>query len=246
MVKEDSFLRYVLRHQPTADLVSFLASHTGEGGGGENSDHSRVRGPPSQTLLHTAVANGCSRSVLESIVVDHDGGYQARVADELGRYPLHWACVNPMHVKKQVIRAVVGLLLDLYPEAQGIPDGSGRTPLDLAREHCPSRCFLRLLNGEGEDNESHSSSSSFAFLKRSVLSPRSPLSKAKAPPPRRALTPLTFPDTDRASDEVTVNDDHPSNNRATPDYRQLYQVHAYEDCADDDISSLGCDEEPNT
>jgi hypothetical protein len=239
---DGSLLRYALRQQPSADLVSFLANQEGADGEGGNE---------SQTLLHAAVVSGCSRSVLEVLAVDHDGGHHAGVADETGRYPLHWACVNPSNAGERAVRGAVELLLELHPGARGARDAGGHAPVDLARARGAGRSVLRLLAGDGpgEDDGSRASSSSLslAFLKRPVALP--PSKSSLRLPPRRTLTPRTFCD-DGASDAGTVDDEpHPGCNQhhhPGPDYRHLlYQVHALHDSAndDDDISSLGCGEE---
>jgi hypothetical protein len=244
IVDAESFLHYVLENQPTADLVDYVLNLGGAvaNGGGSGGCSG---GSGGGTLLHTAVANGCSRSVVETILYDHNGLNQAKTPDDGGRYPLHWACVNPRKAKKQVCHTVVEVLLSVYPEAQDIPDKSGHTPLDLAKVHKTSGSIIRLLNG-GADEESSTSSSS--FLRRASFSSKRRMSH-RQPSLRRSLTPHTLPD-DGASDEGTAcdndrDDDSRRGGGGQQDYRQLYQVmagKARDDDDDDDVSSLGCEE----
>jgi hypothetical protein len=237
LVEEDSFLHYALQHQPTADLVGFVLEQCGgRSAGGGSTTHS------GRTLLRTAAVHGCSPSVIETIVVDHDGSHHAKVVDEFGRCPLHWACVNPSQARRQIVTAVVVLLLKLYPEAAQVRDGTGNTPAQLAQMHDASGCVLRLLSaGRGRDDESHvsSSSSSFAFLRRPPFSPK----KSRAPA-RRTLTPRTLPDDDDdddgASNEGTNNDD-PYPNDGQPEHRHPHRVSITQSKDDDGISSLGSD-----
>jgi ankyrin repeat protein len=243
LVDAESFLHYVLQNQPTADLVDYVLN-LGGGGGGSTAAAAAIAGASGGqgTILHTAVANGCSRSVVETILYDHNGLNQARSPDDVGRYPLHWACVNPRKAKKQVCHTVVELLLSVYPEAQDIADNSGHTPLDLAKMHRTSGTIVRLLNG-GVDDESSTSSSS--FLRRASFSSKRRRSHRQSAL-RRSLTPHTLPD-DGASDEGTADNEPDDNHLGPQDYRQLYQVMATkardeEDEDDDDISSLGCDD----
>ena len=85
-----------------------------------------------QTPLHIAAQRGSDISVVQRLTAASE--LPALTLDSLGRFPLHYACMN----RSPGAIDIVHHLLDLYPQAVTVHDSTNCTPLDLAvkvRQH---------------------------------------------------------------------------------------------------------------
>lgn len=105
----------------------------------------------SRTVLHVAVAHGCSAVVVQEILLHIKS---AAAMDKQGRYPLHYACDEGCKTakRKKDIRnqaKIIQLLIEAFPVGVITKDNQGKTPLDLAlksTEHTDILSALRLVS----------------------------------------------------------------------------------------------------
>lgn len=116
-----------------------------------------------RTPLHVAAASGCHVNVISRLLEGATVAMPALMRDEMGRFPLHWACVyasttlaskkpswlgNKTTYEKAVQQCIHCIihLINVYPQAIGIKDSLGHTPYALARSPQPAdTSILKVL-----------------------------------------------------------------------------------------------------
>lgn len=164
---KDTPLHVILRYHPPPRLIDALV-HALKNIGWFRSDSFIPEDVPDnhgRTPLHVATAAGSHIHVVERLLEGDTFVMPAYTRDNFGRFPLHWACMNPSgqsnpffsphqhmpytaaqarNLRYNMIR-MVRLLVDVYPEAASLADNKGMTPLDYAIQNNADAAIIQFL-----------------------------------------------------------------------------------------------------